>query len=235
MGGVAIFLPFLILKLHKTKKDLDKKRKDLTEQIFNPKGIFFDNLSEKQLYEDLIKYGFDCNDIFYNLYIPISNNQSNNQEFSQIDLALLTRVGLIVFEVKSYNGVVRGCVDDETWTASYGSGYRQQDYTFQNPIIQNTNHVIWLNKFLKQKIKFFNVVIFYGNCELRYTKYISNNRSVIHSYDLKHYLDKILFENDNNTFDEQKIIKLLTVANQNGNNNLIKYQHVQNIKEKYNY
>ena len=252
VGGGVIFLIFLILKLKKKQKLLEKKEHELNlseqqryeelkkkqkflekkeheliQKTFNPKGINFTNLSEQQCYEDLIRFGFSSNDIFFNLYVPIDNN---SKEFSQIDLAVLTRVGLIVFEVKSYNGVIKGCIDEQIWTASYGSGYKQQNYTFQNPIIQNSKHVFWLSKFLKNKIKFFNVVVFYSDCELRYTKYISNTRSVINSYDLKHCLDKILFNNKTISYDKQKIVDLLTIASQNGNNDLIKRQHVKNVE-----
>ena len=55
--------------------------------------------SERRLVLKLLKFGIPPQNIFHDLYIKKSNG-----EFSQIDIVVLTGVGIIVIEVKHFNG-----------------------------------------------------------------------------------------------------------------------------------
>lgn len=65
--------------------------------------------SERALALKLLKLGIPPEMIFHDLYV-----RKTNGDFSQIDLAVVTRVGIIVFEVKDYSGWI------------YGNGYHSQ-------------------------------------------------------------------------------------------------------------
>ncbi len=59
----------------------------------------------------MLQLGIQEEDIFYNLYVEKSNGQ-----FSQIDLVILTKVGVIVIEVKNYSGWIYGNGNQRQWT-----------------------------------------------------------------------------------------------------------------------
>ncbi|MCL1867421.1 MAG: NERD domain-containing protein, partial [Paludibacter sp.] len=67
--------------------------------------------SEKRLVLRLLKYGIPAEDIFHDLYLEKSNNN-----YSQIDLVIITNVGIIVFEVKDYSGWLFGKGNQDKWT-----------------------------------------------------------------------------------------------------------------------
>ena len=73
-------------------------------------------------------------------YLPRFNHKKDNDEFSQIDLVLVTSEGIIVIEVKDYSGWIYGSGNNTNWTKvlSYG----KKKYKFYNPIKQNNNHII---------------------------------------------------------------------------------------------
>ena len=67
--------------------------------------------SERRVILELLKEGINPRAIFHDLYI-----RKPNGEFTQIDLAVATRVGVIVFEVKDYSGWIFGNEHQKYWT-----------------------------------------------------------------------------------------------------------------------
>lgn len=59
--------------------------------------------TEGKLVLKLLKAGFPAQTIFHDLYL-----KNRNGNYSQIDLVLATKVGIIVFEVKKYSGWIFG-------------------------------------------------------------------------------------------------------------------------------
>ncbi|CAN5583290.1 hypothetical protein BH10BAC2_BH10BAC2_10970 [soil metagenome] len=55
--------------------------------------------TERDLVLSLLKHGIPAQTIFHDLYL-----KKHNGNFCQIDLAMVTEVGIIVFEVKDYSG-----------------------------------------------------------------------------------------------------------------------------------
>ncbi len=102
--------------------------------------------SERALLRKLLSIGFNNGAIFHDLYLRKASGH-----FSQIDLVLATKVGIIVFEVKDYTGWIFGNAYQEKWTkvVSYG----RDRYQFYNPILQNRTHVENLKKDFFYKIK----------------------------------------------------------------------------------
>ena len=77
--------------------------------------------------------------IFHDLYV-----EKHKGYFSQIDLVVVTEVGIIVFEVKDYSGWLFGSGNQSQWTQVLA--YGKQKYRFYNPIMQNNKHVTELRK-----------------------------------------------------------------------------------------
>lgn len=96
----------------------------------------------------LLKYGIPAQTIFHDLYL-----KKYNGDFSQIDLVVITEVGIIVFEVKDYSGWIFGSGNQSQWTKVLA--YGKQKYRFYNPIMQNNEHLGELRK----KLKYFDNVL----------------------------------------------------------------------------
>ena len=77
-----------------------RKERELVEQVT---PITRGEWSERQVILRLLKAGVNPKAIFHDLYI-----QKNNGEYTQIDIAVATKAGIIVFEVKDYSGWIFG-------------------------------------------------------------------------------------------------------------------------------
>ncbi len=67
--------------------------------------------SEHALISTLLDYGISPKAIFHDLYV-----KNGKYGFAQIDVAVATRVGIIVFEVKDYSGWIFGKGNQNQWT-----------------------------------------------------------------------------------------------------------------------
>lgn len=75
---------------------LKRKEQKLIEQVT---PITRGEESERKVILNLLKEGINPKAIFHDLYI-----QKPNREYTQIDVAVATKAGIIVFEVKDYSG-----------------------------------------------------------------------------------------------------------------------------------
>jgi len=183
--------------------------------------------AENALVSKLLRAGVSEEDIFHDLYV-----EKYNGNFSQIDLVLLTKVGIIVVEVKNYSGWIFGNGNQKQWTQVLA--YGKQKYRFYNPIMQNSNHILELRKSLRQFqiIPFYSVIIFDGNCELKNISSIPENTFISKSSMTLDVINAII--NSNETFhytNKNEIIQLLRKYVLNGENKEIRNQHINNIKE----
>ena len=93
-----------------------------------------------------------------NVTIPAQNGTT------QIDHIIVSRYGVFVVETKNMNGWIFGDEKNSQWTQSlFGKKFK-----FQNPLHQNYRHTKALSNFLGiEHDKFFSVVMFWGECELK--------------------------------------------------------------------
>ncbi len=117
--------------------------------------------SERRMVLKILKSGIKSTAIFHDLYL---NN--GNGKYSQIDLVVATKVGIVVFEIKEYSGWIFGTENQRNWTQILAYGKRK--YKFYNPIFQNKKHVEDLKKFNHfNKIPFFSMIVFFGDCQFK--------------------------------------------------------------------
>lgn len=118
--------------------------------------------SERRLVLQLLKAGVNPRAIFHDLYI-----QKPNGEYVQIDVAVATKSGIIVFEVKDYSGWIFGNEYQKYWTQILA--YGKEKHRFYNPIMQNASHVNVLRESFTHNpgIPIFSAIVFYGDCELK--------------------------------------------------------------------
>ncbi|MDE6481621.1 MAG: NERD domain-containing protein [Alphaproteobacteria bacterium] len=197
------------------------------EQITSVTSLERGTWSERDLIYELLEHGIPAGAIFHDLYI-----NKFGDKYTQIDLVVATKVGLIVFEVKDYKGWIFGRGNQDKWTQVLSYGDRK--YRFYNPIKQNAGHISELRKQSKQlsKIPIFSVIVFYGGCVLRDISIVPHNTYVTTASRVLDVVDTIIEENQlANYTDKREIVRILKNAVDNGNNENIAGKHAKQVQD----
>ena len=138
---------------------LKRKERKLIEQVT---PITRGEKSERKVILSLLKEGINPKAIFHDLYI-----QKPNREYTQIDVAVATKAGIIVLEVKDYSGWIFGNEHQKYWTQLLAFG--KQKHRFYNPVMQNAGHIQAIRQCLPNNpdIPIFSVIVFFGNSEFK--------------------------------------------------------------------
>lgn len=95
---------------------------------------------ERILYNTLTKkFDISENQLLRNVYVPIKTGKT-----SEIDLLVVSKKGIFVFECKNYGGNIYGDANRPKWIQYIGS---KKNY-FYSPLLQNKNHAKYLKEFL---------------------------------------------------------------------------------------
>ncbi|MFA6403908.1 MAG: nuclease-related domain-containing protein [Salinivirgaceae bacterium] len=183
--------------------------------------------TERELVLKLLKHGIPAQTIFHDLYL-----KKQKGDFSQIDLVVATKVGIMVFEVKEYSGWIFGSGHQTQWTQVLA--YGKQKHRYYNPIMQNNAHIVALRKQLKQfqTIPFYSIVVFYGDCVLKDINYVPNGTFLVKSNRVLEVVKTILNHNNPAPYtNKNEIVQILKEAVKNGENREIQLQHQENIKD----
>lgn len=183
--------------------------------------------TERDLVLLLLKQGIPAQTIFHDLYI-----EKNNGEYSQIDVAVATTEGIIVFEVKDYSGWIYGNGNHSHWMKVLA--YGKKKYQFYNPIKQNTNHIKSIKRTLKQfeTIPFFSVIVFYGDCELKEINYVPKGTFLVKAHRITEVLQLIKKNNEPAPYsDKKEVVSILKQAVKNGEHKDNPKRHAENINE----
>lgn len=181
--------------------------------------------SERDLVLKLLKYGIPKQTIFHDLYV-----KKNNGNFTQIDLVVPTKVGIIVFEIKDYSGWIFGTGYKPQWTSVLA--YGRQKYRFYNPILQNNKHINELRKQLKENVPFYSIIVFYGDCELKDISFVPHETFIVKSERVLEVMRIVMKENEPAEYvDKHKVVRVLKESVENGDSKLIQNQHIENIKD----
>ena len=216
---IGFFIIYYIIKSYQRKRD--------RELISSVTSLKRGTNSELLLILQLLKKGFPSVTIYHDLIIKKDNNG-----FSQIDLVLVTSEGIIVIEVKDYSGWIYGSGNNTNWTKvlSYG----KKKYKFYNPIKQNNNHISELRKTLKQfeKIPFFSLIVFFGDCELKEINYVPKGTYLVKSHRVFEVLNLIKTENEPTHYtNKREVVDTLKQLVSLGENTDYQKQHIENIKD----
>ena len=216
---IGFFIISNIIKSNQRKRD--------RELISSVTSLNRGTNSERSLVLRLLKKEFPSVTIFHDLII-----KKNNNEFSQIDLVLVTSEGIIVIEVKDYSGWIYGSGNNTNWTKvlSYG----RKKYKFYNPIKQNKSHITELRKTLKQfeKIPFFSVIVFFCDCELKEINYVPKGTYLVKSHRVFEVLNLIKTENEPSEYtNKREVVDTLKQLVSLGENIDYQKQHIENIKD----
>lgn len=185
--------------------------------------------SERKLILQLLKHDIPPVTLYHDLYV-----ERQHGRYSQIDAVLVTRVGIIVFEVKDYSGWIFGKGYQNQWTQVLA--YGKEKYRFYNPILQNNGHIEALKTRLEgvADVPFYSVIVFYGGCTLRDVSYIPKDTFIGYAGNVMSVIEGIICNNPPvNYKDKWGVINVLREAVTNGDNCEIVNQHIQNVRKVY--
>jgi len=185
--------------------------------------------TERLMVLKLLKSGIPHQTIFHDLYLK---KRSGN--YCQIDLVVATKVGIIVFEIKKFNGWIFGLENQTHWTQVLA--YGKKKYRFYNPILQNNKHIDDLKNQLPQfqNIPFYSVIVFFGNCSFRNLNFVPNNTFFVKSTSAIKVIKEIIEQNEPITYvSKSEIVNLFSSAALNGENDEIRSVHISNIKRNF--
>lgn len=181
--------------------------------------------SERALVLSLLKSEVPPITIFHDLYVKRLNGT-----YSQIDVLLLTEVGIVVFEVKDYSGWIFGSGYNEKWTQILSSG--NEKHRFYNPIKQNRGHIEALKQSLTYcaNVPFYSVIVFYGTSELREISSIPHNTWVVRPSQVPTVINMILKSNPKATYtDRMELLRILQKAVDRGNDRDVIEKHMEYV------
>lgn len=126
--------------------------------VWTDKGKYGEYLT----YDALKEFEKEGAKFLFNLYIP-----KKNGETTEIDLMMISRKGIFVFESKNYGGWIFGKESQRNWTQVLPSGNGTRKESFYNPIMQNRTHIRNLVAFVGEEYPTRSVIVFSERCELK--------------------------------------------------------------------
>ncbi len=133
IAAILFILSFLIWLFSCHGKDKIKNPKEWKNAGSSGEQILYTTLRNKIHIPE--------NQILRNVFIPTADGKT-----SEIDILVVSKKGLLVFECKNYAGHMYGDMKHTKWIQYLG---KQKNY-FYNPFLQNQNHIKHLKKYLGQ-------------------------------------------------------------------------------------
>jgi hypothetical protein len=223
MNLFFIILVFILLSVVSIFVYSEFKDRELLKTVTN---LNRGTRSERKMVLKILKSGIKPTAIFHDIYL---NNE--NGKYSQIDLVVATKVGIVVFEIKEYSGWIFGSENQINWTQILA--YGKQKYKFYNPILQNKKHVEDLKKFSHfDGIPVFSMIVFFGDCEFKNLIDLPSRTFLTKSNKVMNRFNEILESNQPAKYENKwEIANLLKQAVKNGENSIIREKHIENIQK----
>ena len=189
------------------------KERRLIEQVTS---ISRGEWSERRVVLKLLKLGINPKAIFHDLYI-----QKPNGEYTQVDVVVATKAGIIVFEVKDYSGWIFGNEHQKYWTQLLA--YGKERHRFYNPVMQNAGHIKAIRQCLPQNpdVPIYSVIVFFGDSEFKDVTCHADNTFIIYPRSIQRVVSEILAQPNAAFGNKYEIMDFFTKAVQDGNNPMI--------------
>lgn len=163
----------------------------------------------------------------FNVYLP-----KDNGETTEIDLVMLAKSGIYVFESKNYSGWIFGSEKAKNWTQSLPEGKKSRKETFFNPVMQNKLHIKCLKNVIGNIENIYSVIVFSERCTLKKIEVSEETAYVIKRDEVKSLVKKIKKSKSDvlSAGEIQQIYEKLLPATQMDES--VKKEHIDNIKIK---
>lgn len=164
------------------------------------------------------------NKVLCNLYIPKQDGST-----TEIDLIMINKSGIYVFESKNYSGWIFGDEKNKNWTQTFKGGKKNH---FFNPIWQNKSHISALASVISDidNTCFYSYIIFSERCTLKSILATSSRTFILKRNEL---LSRLRMELSINyeILSEEKINKIYyDLVRYCRVNEAVKEEHIKSIK-----
>ena len=156
--------------------------------------------------------------------------KKNDGSYSQVDLVVVTELGIVEIEVKKYNGWIYGVGDRRNWVQVLA--YGKEKHSLYNPIFQNDGHIRAIKNSIPNylNVPFHSMIVFYGDCKLKKISNVPSDVLVVKANKSIDAFNDILLKSPSTNFYTEEVVSVLKKGVENGNDLEIKNKHVQNIK-----
>ncbi len=135
---------------------------------------------EYLIYQNLKLYEETGAKFLFNLYVPKEDGTT-----TEIDMLMISRKGIFVFESKNYQGWIFGNEEQRYWYQTISKGrFGSHKEKFYNPILQNQIHINCLKNLLGGDFLMHSIIVFADRCQLMDIKMHSKNIGVTHTYNV---------------------------------------------------
>lgn len=179
-------------------------------------------------YNCLRKYESDGAKFLFNCYLP-----KDNDDTSEIDVMMIYKSGIYVFESKNYSGWIFGSESSKMWTQSLPNGRSSKKERFYNPIMQNKTHIKWLEQQVDETDPLHSIVVFSQRCEFKKLEITSSDISVVKRDALLKLVREIdervgyRLDDDRISIIYEKLYPFTQVSDE------VKESHIENMEKKY--
>jgi hypothetical protein len=180
--------------------------------------------SERNLVLRLLKSGIPSKSIYHDLYV-----KKNDGSYSQVDLVVVTEVGIVVIEVKKCSGWIYGVGDRKNWVQVLA--YGKEKYSLYNPIFQNDGHIRAIKNSIPNylNVQFHSMIVFYGDCKLKKISNVPSDVLVVKANKSIDAFNDILLKSPSTNFYTEEVVSVLKKGVENGNDLEIQNVHIENI------
>ncbi len=184
--------------------------------------------SERNLVLRLLKSGIPSDSIYHDLYV-----KKNDGTYSQVDLVVVTEVGIVVIEVKKCSGWIYGVGDRKNWVQVLA--YGREKYSLYNPIFQNDGHIRAIKNSIPNyfNIPFHSMIVFYGDCKLKKISNVPSDVLIVKANKSIDAFNDILLKSPSTNFYIKEVVSELKKGVENGNDLEIQNVHVQNLRSMF--
>lgn len=166
----------------------------------------------------------------FNVYIP-----KENGETTEIDVMMISPIGIIVFESKNYSGWIFGNENDRKWTQVLpkGRGKSNKEH-FYNPIMQNETHIKWLKNIIDGECPIFSMIVFSERCTFKDVVVCNPDVRVIKQDRIVNVVEQLISLSGENLISIEEILKIYdTLYPYSQVSNEVKQEHIENINNHY--
>ena len=176
-GFIIIALTAWIIYRNYKKTEYYKITKNTLLQTLLDKG----RIGEYLIYKRLRLFEKDGARFLFNSYLPRSDEGT-----TEIDVLMIHKSGIYVFESKNYSGWIFGSEKAKTWTQvlPQGRGKSRKEH-FLNPLLQNKLHIKCLKELLTGDALVHSVIVFSERCTLKKVEVTNPDVYVIRRMDVE--------------------------------------------------
>ena len=192
--------------------------------VWTDKGKYGEYLT----YDALKEFEKEGAKFLFNLYIP-----KKNGETTEIDLMMISRKGIFVFESKNYGGWIFGKESQRNWTQVLPSGNGTRKESFYNPIMQNRTHIRNLVALVGEEYPTRSIIVFSERCELKEIDVQSADIRVVKRDELRRAVLDVYARETQDLLSPSQIetvYQLLRPFTQVGDD--VKARHIENIRKR---